>query len=101
MTNTYLKNPNTPFFYSLFIIFFFSFSSISYGWSGYDFDNKIDIEIDEGNLVREGLLIQFYDSKTDSYHSAKVLLLESDPGGTMLQIKHLELNSTRTFIMNN
>ena len=100
MINSNNKNPISPFFYSLFIILFFSFSSTSYGWSGYDYDNKIDIDIGEGNLVREGLTIQFYDSKTDSYHSAIVLLLESAPGGTMLQVKDLDLKIERTFIMN-
>jgi len=95
-------NPKTTiptFFYSLFIIFFFSLSSQSYAWSGYDFDNKVDIEIDEGNLVREGLLIQFYDSRTDNYHGGKILLMESHPGGIELKIKDLDLDIIRTFIM--
>lgn len=101
MKNTNLKITPSPFFYSLFIIFFFTLGYDSYAWNGYDFNSKVEIDIGEGNLVREGLTIQFYDSKTDAYHSAVVLLLESAPGGTMLQVQDLDLKMERTFIMEN
>ena len=101
MKNPHLKTARFILFWSLFTFVFLNFSSNSYAWSGYDFNNKVDIEIDQGNLVREGLLIQFYDSKTDSYHGGKILLMESDSGGTMLRIQDLELNIIRTFIMEN
>lgn len=81
--------------------FYFLLTKFSLAWSGYDFENKIDIDIGQGNLVREGLIIEFYDAKSDSYHQGKILLLESDPGGTMLLIKDLDLNLERTFIMQN
>ena len=69
-------------------------------WTGYDFDNKAGIEIGEGNLVREGLVIQFYDSKIDNYCTVKVLFMESIAGGTRIQVKDLENNEERTLIMN-
>lgn len=71
----------------------------SFAWSGYDFENKIDIDIESGNLVREGLTFQFYDSKTDNYHNAKVLFLEEGIGGQNLQVFDYETKQTRTFIM--
>jgi hypothetical protein len=40
-------------------------------WEGYDFENRDRIDIGPGNLVREGLTIQFYDIKADDYHTAK------------------------------
>ena len=91
-------SPRTIFFLLSLVV-----SSLNYlpalAWSGYDYDNKTDIEIGPGNLVRESLIIQFYDSKYDDYHTAQVLFMESDSGGTRLQVKDLDLNKTRIFIM--
>jgi hypothetical protein len=70
-------------------------------WSGYDFEDKTEIEIGEGNLVREGLIIQFYDTKLDNYRSAKVLFLEESSGGSRLQVKDLDSKKERVFIMEN
>ena len=72
----------------------------AFAWTGYDYDNKTQIEIGEGNLVREGLVIQFYDSKLDNYRTAKVLFMESVAGGTRLQVKDLDTKEERTLIMN-
>lgn len=78
--------------------FFFSINT-SYAWTGYDYDNKTEIEIGPGNLVREGLIFQFYDAKTDNYRTAKVLFVESVAGGTRIQLKDLDSKKERTFIM--
>ncbi len=79
---------------------FFSFSS-AYAWTGYDYDNKTEVEIGEGNLVREGSLIQFYDSKADNYHTAKVLFVDSIAGGTRIQLQDLDAKKERTLVMQN
>jgi len=68
-------------------------------WSGYDYDNKTEVDIGPGNLVREGLMIQFYDNKDDNYHTAKVLFMQSAAGGTEIQLHDLDTNKDRTFIM--
>lgn len=70
-------------------------------WTGYDYDNKTEIEIPQGNLVREGLIIQFYDSKIDNYHTAKVLFSDEVAGGTRIQLNDLDSKKERTFIMQN
>jgi hypothetical protein len=70
-------------------------------WRGYDFENKADIEIGDGNLVREGLIIQFYDNQSDNFHTAKVIFLEGMAGGTRLQVFDEDLQKERTFIMEN
>ena len=75
------------------------FSHPSLAWTGYDYDNKTEIEIGPGNLVREGLLIQFYDSKIDNYHTAKILFMDEVAGGTRLQLQDLDSKKERTFIM--
>ncbi len=87
----------TPLLAAVFLIF----SNSVLAWSGYDFDNKTDIEIGDGNLVREGLTIQFYDAKEDNYHTAKVLFMESIAGGTRIQIDDLDSEKERTLIMRN
>ena len=71
----------------------------SFAWSGYDYDNKSEIDIGPGNLVREGLVIQFYENKTDDFKTAKVLFSEAIAGGTRLQLQELETKKERTFIM--
>jgi hypothetical protein len=73
----------------------------SYAWTGYDYDNKTEIEIGPGNTVREGLIIQFYDSKIDNFHTAKVLFMDEAPGGTRIQLQDLDSKKERTFIMQN
>lgn len=70
-------------------------------WSGYDYDNKTEIDIGPGNLVREGLVIQFYDNRSDNFHTARVLFSEEIAGGTRLQIQDLDSKKERTFIMQN
>ena len=83
----------------LFLVLFLTTKS-AFAWTGYDFDNKTEIEIGEGNLVREGLMIQFYDSKLDNYRTVKVLFMEAIAGGTRIQVKDLETGEERTLIMN-
>jgi hypothetical protein len=79
----------------------FTTSKPSFAWSGYDYDNKTDIEIDSGNLVREGLTFQFYDMKSDSYHTAKVLFIDYTAGNTRIQLQDLDSKKERIFIMQN
>jgi hypothetical protein len=71
----------------------------SYAWSGYDYENKSEIEIDKGNYVQEGYVIQFYDAKEDNYHSAKVLFREEVANGTRLQVQDLNTHTERNLIM--
>ena len=80
---------------------FFFITNPSYAWNGYDYDNKTEVEIETGNLVREGLIIQFYDLKADQYHSAKINYMESVPGGTRIQLEDIDAKKERTFIMQN
>lgn len=85
-----------------FVILFFCAllqAASSLAWNGYDYDNKIHVEIGEGNLVRENNVIQFYDAKEDNYHTAKVLYINAVNGGTQIQIEDLDWKKERTFIM--
>ncbi len=78
---------------------FFINQNQAHAWGGYDYDAKTTIDIGPGNLVREGLIIQFYDTKADAYHSAKVILLQETSSGSNLQVEDLETKKIRNFIM--
>ncbi|NCA28941.1 MAG: hypothetical protein EBS92_06715 [Proteobacteria bacterium] len=73
--------------------------TVARAWSGYDYDFKTEIDIGPGNLVREGNLIQFYDSKDDNFHSARVQLVQSVAGGTEVSVVDLDIKKERIFIM--
>lgn len=70
-----------------------------YGWSGYDYENKSAIDIGVGNLVREGSLIQFYDSKDDNFHSAQIKSMQDGAGGVEIVVTDLDIKKERILIM--
>lgn len=87
---------------TFFLFFILLVSSLSncLAWEGYDFEEKTRIDIGPGNLVREGMVIQFYDIKTDSYHTAKVLLLEhTSSGSSTVKVEDLDDKKERVFVM--
>ena len=68
-------------------------------WSGYDYETKTEIDIGQGNLVREGSLIQFYDSKDDNFHTAKINFMQSSAGGIEVNLLDLDTKKERNFVM--
>ena len=81
------------------LIFISFFSKNARAWSGYDYEKKTEIDIGQGNLVREGSLIQFYDSKDDNFHTAKINFMQSSAGGVELNLIDLDTKKERNFIM--
>ncbi len=84
--------------FGLFLIFLLSTNSL-YAWSGYDYENKSEIDVGPGNLVREGLTFQFYDMREDDYHTGKVVTMESVANGTRILLEDLDSKKERIFIM--
>ena len=82
---------------SLFLLSFFVKNA--HAWSGYDYENKTEIDIGEGNLVREGSLIQFYDSKDDNFHTARINFMQSSAGGIEMNLIDLDTKKERNFVM--
>ncbi len=87
-----------------FIVFLFTLiyslnPSKSIAWTGYDYFLKTEIDIGVGNLVREGYVIQFYDSKDDNFRTAKVNSIQSVAGGTEIIVFDLDSKKERQFIM--
>ncbi len=70
-----------------------------YAWNGYDYDNKTEVEIGPGNLIREGMVFQFYDSKDDNYHTAKINFMQPNSMGTEIELEDLDTKKKRVFIM--
>jgi len=75
------------------------FSTKAQAWSGYDFETKTEIDIGQGNLVREGSLIQFYDSKDDNFHTARINFMQASAGGVEMNLLDLDTKKERNFVM--
>ncbi len=45
---------------------------LAHAWDGYDYDSGSSVEIEQGNLVRSGEEIEFYDYGGGGYHQAEV-----------------------------
>lgn len=79
----------------------FLLPNYSKAWDGFDYDEKTSIEISTGNLVREGSIIQFYETKTDRYKTAKIVFMQSVTQGTEIELLDLDSNKIRVFVMRN
>jgi len=85
----------------IFLVIFFSNLSSIFAWEGYDYQNKTSIDIGEGNLVREGYVIQYYETKSDNFRSAKIVNIQSITRATEIELIDLDNNMTRFFVMRN
>lgn len=62
----------------LLILLFLSSSSSVRAWDGYDYEEGEYIEIEKGNLVREGEEIEVYHYDTGEYKDEEVQSVDSD-----------------------
>ncbi|MFM7557599.1 MAG: DUF5334 family protein [Alphaproteobacteria bacterium] len=85
--------------FSIFLFFLIFQSQKTLAWGGYDFDKKTEIDIGPGNLVREGYIIEFYDSFDDNFHTGKILQMESSGSSVELTIQDLDAKKQRLFVM--
>jgi hypothetical protein len=74
-------------------------SSNCLAWDGYDYDNDTGIEIDSGNFVEEGNIIQIYDWREGEYHDAEVKSIESDFNSTRVEVYDLDKKEDRVLEM--
>lgn len=100
MKNTPNKKFVTIFFLAI-IIGTAITSKTCFAWDGIDPKKNSTIQIDAGNLVREGSTIDFYDSLDGNYHTGKVLTMNSVSHATELTIEDFtENHKERFFLMN-
>lgn len=77
---------------------FFS-PSIAIAWDGYDYESGSYVEIEKGNLVREGEEIEYYDYETGDYRSAEVEEIQGSGDGAEVEVYDYESGEFRTFEM--
>lgn len=70
----------------LLLIFIVCLSSPVLAWDGYDWDSGNYVEIESGNLVREGRDIEIYDWETNDYHDVEVIDMRDTYDGVELEV---------------
>lgn len=70
--------------------------AVALAWGGYDVDSGGNIEIESGNLVREGEMVEIYDYDADEYRDVSI---ESVNGDGQLEVYDYETDEYRTFEM--
>lgn len=68
-------------------------------WSGYDWESGNDVEIERGNTVRRGNIIEFYDYHDGSYRDAEVTGIYRNGNRTEVEVYDYEKDEYRTFEM--
>lgn len=74
-------------------------STTALAWSGSDTETAGAIEIESGNLVRQGETIEFFDSDSGDYRSADVESINSSGGTTEVEVYDHDSGEYRTFEM--
>lgn len=82
-----------------FLMIFMSFLPTVYAWDGYDYESSSYIEIEAGNLVRQGEEIEYYDYDSAEYRTADVESIESSGSGAELEIYDHDSGEYRIFDM--
>lgn len=74
-------------------------SAPAFAWDGYDYDSGSFVEIEKGNLVREGREIEFYDYGSGEYRTGTVNDISTLGSGASVEIQDNETGETRTLDM--
>ena len=85
----------------IFVSFISILSFNSYGWEGYDYQEGNHIEIESGNLVREGEEIEYYDYSDGEYKYVEVESISSYGSTTEVEVYDYDTGEYRTFEMEN
>ncbi|OCR86675.1 hypothetical protein CFT13S00388_07910 [Campylobacter fetus subsp. testudinum] len=80
-----------------FLIFFIAINASA--WSGYDYENQAEVEIEKGNLVRSGRDIEIYDYKDGEYKEVEVQSIRNKGASVELEIYDYNSREYRTLEM--
>ena len=72
---------------------------ITLAWEGYDYETGNYVEIETGNLVREGEKVEYYDYESGEYRYGEVQDIESSGSGAEVEVYDYESGEYRTFEM--
>jgi len=78
-----------------------AFSIDATAWDGYDYERGAYIEIDKGNLVRQGQEIEYYDYSSGEYKSGDVESISGSGSSVEVEIYDHDTGEHRTFDMEN
>lgn len=83
------------------VLFFALFATVNscFAWDGYDYDQGSYVEIEKGNLVRQGREIEFYDYGSGEYRYGDVESINSYGSSVEVEIYDQETGEYRTFEM--
>jgi|TARA_B110000971_G_C19560775_1_gene298647 hypothetical protein len=84
---------------SLFFVFITFYSCASIAWDGFDWDSGSYVEIEGGNLVREGEQIEIYDWATGEYKDVEVQSISGSGSGTEVEVYDWDTGEYRTLDM--
>ncbi len=84
---------------SLLLISLLVVSASCFAWDGYDYDTGSYIEIDEGNLVRPGKEIEYYDYGSGEYKYGDVESINGYGSSVEVEIYDSDTGEYRTFEM--
>lgn len=79
------------------LIVFAPFTAIA--WDGYDYDKGSSVEIEKGNLVREGQEIEIYDYGTGEYKNVEVQSITGSGSGVEVEVYDSDTGENRTLDM--
>ena len=74
-------------------------SQLAFAWDGYDYEKGTYVEIDEGNLVREGETIEIYDYEDGEYKDVEVESVDNDGSSVEVEVYDPDTGETRTLDM--
>ncbi|WP_273994320.1 DUF5334 family protein [Vibrio parahaemolyticus] len=81
------------------ILGLFLYPLATLAWDGYDYESGNYVEIEDGNLVREGEEIEYYDYESGEYRYGDVESVESSGSGAEVEVYDHESGEYRTFEM--
>lgn len=68
-------------------------------WDGYDYETGSFVEIEKGNLVRQGRDIEFYDWEAGEHRTAEVQSIRRFGNSVEVEVMDYETGELRTFDM--
>lgn len=74
-------------------------SSSVFAWDGYDYQKGNYIEIDKGNLVREGETIEIYDYNDGTYKDVDIESVNGSGSSVEIEVYDRQSGEYRTFEM--
>jgi hypothetical protein len=91
-----MKNLTNCILVSLFLVFS---SANLFAWEGYDYEKGNYVEIEKGNLVREGETIEIYDYEDGEYKDVDVESIDRNGSTVEIEVYDSDTGENRTIEM--